>query len=125
MESASSPTPVHEEKMLKGLAGSRYMRRTMSRSKISAMITEMFGNADELRRRYRADSGDINAALSPANSLSCTGDFGETLPILHALVGRGIPQSGDQLAAKAYSSAAPSAEGVPPASLLPRDGQPE
>jgi hypothetical protein len=47
----------------------------------------------------RADRGDINAALSLANSLACTGDFDETLPILHTLVDRGIPESGDQLTA--------------------------
>ena len=34
--------------------------------------------------------------MSLANSLACTGDFDETLPILHTLVDRGIPESGDQ-----------------------------
>lgn len=93
------PTPAQEALMLKGLAGSRSMRLTLDSSKIRAVVTEMFGDVDELRRRYRADSGDINAALGLVHSLACTGDFDESLPIRRALVDRGVPEAGDELTA--------------------------
>ena len=93
------PSPAQKERLLKGLQGSRHLRRKTDNSRIRALAIEMFGDVDDLRRRYRTDSSDINSAYRLVNLLACTGDFAEMRPILHALVDRGDIFAHDQLVA--------------------------
>lgn len=93
----STPTPAQIAHLLKGLDGSRRLRQYTDSAKIREMATEMFGDADDLRRRYRADSSDANVAYRLVDLLACTGDFGQMLPILYALVNSGDPYAHGRL----------------------------
>jgi hypothetical protein len=96
------PSAAGEARMLRGLAGSRGLRRQLAHEPPAtqeARIAEVFGTSDVSDLDQRTKNGDVNAAFKLVNILAVKGQFEKTIPTLHMLVDSGLPQADSALIA--------------------------